>query len=144
MQRPTVPSLLIRLALIAHLGLSGCGGSDVTTPPPPPPATASSIQVVSGDAQASPVVTRLPASLVVRVINASGGTVAGAPVNWTVSANGGSLAAASSTTNDVGLATNEWTMGTRAGDNSVTASLSGVASSVTFRGSVYSPSNADS
>jgi hypothetical protein len=130
MQRPTARSQIIRVALIAHLGISGCGGSETTSS-----ASNKTIQIVSGDAQSSTVATRLSASLVVRVIDASGATVAGAPVSWAVSTNGGSLAAASSITNDAGVTTNDWTMGVRAGDYTVTAGLSGSASPVTFRGS---------
>jgi hypothetical protein len=69
---------------------------------------------------------------VVRVNDQTGQPMAGVPVTFAVTAGGGQIASATATTNAVGLATSgAWILGA-AGQNSVTATVAGVAVPVQF------------
>ena len=63
----------------------------------------------------------LPAPPLVRVADAHGNPVAGAAVQWTVSAGGGTVSPAAGTTDEAGLARTAWTLGTVPGVNTVQA-----------------------
>jgi len=69
------------------------------------------VTVVSGDAQKAPFNTTLPAPLVVSVTTAAGNPVANAKVNWGVFAGGGAVSSSSSTTDQNGKASINWTLG---------------------------------
>jgi uncharacterized protein (TIGR03437 family) len=84
-------------------------------------AAASSLSLISGNAQSGPVGRALPLPLVVRVRDALGNPVSGFAVTFAVSAGGGSVAPVSPTTNAAGDAQTTWTLGTTAGPNGVTA-----------------------
>jgi hypothetical protein len=95
-----------------------CG--DASAPPPQP----ASIVVVSGDAQPSVEVgTKLPLPLTAKVLDANGRPLSRITVAWNT--DGGTLSATSSLTDANGLASVEWTLGTRAGSQIATASVSG-------------------
>ena len=107
--------------------LAGCGG-DTTGPDPQDPAFSS----VSGNNQSATPGQALANPLVV-LIAQDGSGVSGKTVSWTVSAGGGSVNPASSTTDNSGMASTQWTLGPDAGPNSLQASGSGVTGSpVTF------------
>jgi hypothetical protein len=92
------------------------------------------IRAMSGDAQVDTVAQTLPQALVVEVTGSDGTVSAGVVVSFAVGAGGGSLAAASDTTDAGGRASTLWTLGTVAGANTVTASGSVLSGSlVTFR-----------
>lgn len=86
--------------------------------------SAASLEIVSGNAQADTVMTTLQ-PLVVRALDRFGGPAAGLPVQWAISAGGGTLVVAQATTRADGLAFAQWTLPTSAGGHSVTASVSG-------------------
>ena len=87
----------------------------------------------AGDAQRGGAGTALATPLTVKVQDRFGNGVRDATVVWTVTAGGGSLAAASSRTAADGTASAVWTLGTSTGVDSVTASVAGVGA-VTFTG----------
>jgi plastocyanin len=92
---------------------------------PPPDVTPASITIVGGNNQTGPAGAELPDSLKVEVKNADGTSLPNIPVTWTVTGGGGSLGAASGSTNADGIAANAWTLGGSAGANTVTATVTG-------------------
>ncbi|HEV7387446.1 MAG TPA: Ig-like domain-containing protein, partial [Gemmatimonadaceae bacterium] len=81
--------------------------------------------LVSGDAQPSPEVgTQLPIPLTIRVADAQGRGLSGITVAW--SAGAGTLSAASSVTDAGGNASVQWTLGNTAGNQTATATVSGL------------------
>jgi hypothetical protein len=107
-------------------------GFSVGIPATATPGDAAAIAIVAGSGQSDSVHKTL-APLSVRVTDQFDNAVAGATVAWARLSGGGSLAAASSTTNADGIATNTYTLGSTIGSESVSASLGGVAGAlVTF------------
>jgi hypothetical protein len=82
---------------------------------------AAGVFAVSGDGQSGVVGGALPAPSVVRVADAHGNPVAGAAVDWTVSAGGGTVSPAAARTDAAGLARATWTLGTVPGSNTLQA-----------------------
>lgn len=114
-----VPRLMGALALLV-LAL-GCGSND----DPTNPNATLSIAIVSGSGQTQTVGRALTNAFTAKVTNANGDPVSGHTVNWTVSAGGGSLSAASSITDAAGLASTTLTVGPTETTNTVTATLDG-------------------
>jgi alpha-tubulin suppressor-like RCC1 family protein len=73
-------------------------------------------QIVSGDLQQGTVGTELATALVVKVTDQDGEPLKGQTVSFAVTAGGGTLFAATATTNAAGEASNRWTLGTVASD----------------------------
>ncbi|MEJ2217883.1 MAG: Ig-like domain-containing protein [Gemmatimonadota bacterium] len=71
-------------------------------------------------------------TLAARVKDAKGSAVSGVAVQWSIVSGGGTLSAASTTTDDAGTARVTWTVGTTAGAGQARASVSGVSSSASF------------
>jgi hypothetical protein len=90
-------------------------------------AGASRIEVVSGDDQAAPVGTALPAPLIARVVDGFGNPVEGVAVSW--SAEAGSVSPASSATGEDGRAATSWTLGSSSGSQSASALSTGLSGS---------------
>ncbi len=88
------------------------------------------LRVVSGDNQAGQPGLPLPAPLVVEVTGAgaNSGSLAGIPVNWSVTLGDGSIAEATTLTGADGRSANTLTLGPETGANQVRASLSSGAS----------------
>lgn len=105
------------LALAALLALAACSGSEKQAAPVP-----SSLTVVSGSGQSGVVGTLLSAALVVEVRDDSGQPMAGFTVSWGVTAGGGSVGSASSTTGPDGRASTTWTLGGTLGAQGASAS----------------------
>jgi adhesin/invasin len=111
----------------------GLSGSPVSFQVTGTAGAAARLVLVSGDGQSARVGTALPSPLVVRVQDANSNAVAGATVRFAISAGGGSLSAASATTDGSGLASVTLTLGTALGGNSVAASATGLSGSpITF------------
>ena len=92
---------------------------------------AADITILAGDNQSALVNSALPDPAVVRVSDEGGTVVAGIPVSWTPG-NGGSVRVTTAvTTDDEGLASNQWILGPPAGTQTLAASISGA--SVEFR-----------
>jgi alpha-tubulin suppressor-like RCC1 family protein len=115
------PSRRMLGGIIAVLAVvTACGGDSatrVTTTPVP-----SAVGIVSS-VQTAEVGTALAAPVQVRVTDASGAAVGGATVSWSPSA--GAVTVATSTTNASGVAQTYWTLGTAAGAQQLTATVSG-------------------
>lgn len=112
------------LALLAAGVLAGC--SDSTQPPD---RQATTIAELDGNSQQGLAASTLSAPLRVVVTDASGQPVAGVTVSWSVSAGGGSVMPASSTSDGSGVAATTFTLGPVAGVQTVTAAASGLAGS---------------
>ena len=93
---------------------------------------AASIDISDGDGQSGSALSTLPESLEVLVRDQYSNPASGASVSWTAQANAGSLSPNPSTADASGLARAAWTLGTRGGPVTATASI-GVATA-TFTG----------
>lgn len=92
------------------------------------------LSAVSGNGQTADAGQDLPDPLVVQVTQ-SGAGVSGQTVSWSVIGGGGAVSAASTTTDNAGMASVTWTMGPAAGGNTVEASAAGLTGSpVSFSG----------
>ena len=92
---------------------------------PPADNTPADVVLISGNNQSATTGSELPDSLVVEVRNGAGTPLANVVVVWTVTSGGGTLGAATRTTNSAGRAANAYTLGGSAGANSVTAAVQG-------------------
>jgi hypothetical protein len=123
------PLLRVVVLGVASLVLAACGGGgDGDHQQSPTPA---SITMISGDGQSGTVATELPLALTVHVADAGTRPVAGVTVNWAVTAGGGTLTPATSTTDAAGNASTRWTLGPASGSNQATATVTGLPA-VTF------------
>jgi plastocyanin len=127
----------LRTQLFALLLLTGggvalaCGGDGGDDGGTPPNTTAIAKASSSGDAQTGTVGQELTALLQV-VVTDGGAPSAGKTVTW-ATASGGSLDPTSAVTDASGIASTTWTLGTTAGAQTATATLSGASGSpVTF------------
>ena len=119
--RAAVASIFVLAAV------GGCGGSEHIVAPVP-----SNLAIASGNNQRVTPGNALPAPLEVSVTNSDGDGIAGVIVNWVVTAGEGTLSAAKSITDSDGRASVDWTLGTRAGSQSVEAIVVTVASPALF------------
>ena len=92
------------------------------------------VSINGGNNQNATAGTNVAIAPSVKVTDANGNVVSGATVTFAVASGGGSVTGASSTTNATGIATvGSWILGSSAGANTLTATLSGVSGqSVTF------------
>jgi plastocyanin len=111
------------MGLLGTLSFACGGGGDNGGTPP----TTTVITKVAADGQAGRVGQTLPDPLTVAVTD-GGAPSAGATVTW-ATASGGSLDPASTVTDADGHASSTWTLGTTAGSQSATATLSGASGS---------------
>jgi protocatechuate 3,4-dioxygenase beta subunit len=98
------------------------------------PGNASRLEISAGDGASAPVGAALGTALAVRVTDPFGNPVAGVSVTWVVTAGGGSAVPASSTSDAAGVARAAWTLGTRSGQNRLTASAAGAVVTFTAMG----------
>lgn len=96
----------------------GNGGNGGGTAP-------ASIAAISGNGQRAAVGRQTLAALAVRVRDSQNRNVQNARVNWSVTAGGGSVSTATTTTDSNGEASVVLTAGSNAGDNTVSASVDG-------------------
>ncbi|MEP6688123.1 MAG: Ig-like domain-containing protein [Gemmatimonadales bacterium] len=104
------------------------------------------MEAAAGDAQSATVATAVPVPPAVLVRDANANPLAGIPVTFRVTAGGGRLTGATPVTGADGIATvGGWTLGQKAGANTVAATLSGLdvsGSPVTF-GATATPGAVD-
>ena len=93
-----------------------------------PRARPAAISKSGGDGQQAAVTTTLPESLRVRVLDVGGLPVGGAQVSWVPATGGGTVSASATGTSSDGYAAVAWTLGTRAGNQNVAASVDQVPS----------------
>jgi hypothetical protein len=132
--RKTVYSVAALVALV----FSACSKSSTTAPPP---AAASITQANSSSAQLGTVGQPLNRPLTVVITDASGNPVAfNTVVVWRVSSADGMVSAATdsaygdtvvTTTNNYGAASATWQLGTKAGTDSLTATVGGISTTYT-------------
>lgn len=82
---------------------------------------------VKGDAQRGTAGSALADALVVKATDAHGNPLEGISVAWQVTAGGGSVGESSSSTDKNGIAQVSWTLGTKAGANTASATVSDLA-----------------
>ncbi|HEX9940285.1 MAG TPA: Ig-like domain-containing protein [Longimicrobium sp.] len=102
--------LALLLPLLALAALPGCDSPTGDKAGPP-----ASVAVASGSGQQAAPQQPVPNPLVVRVTDARGRPVEGHAVTWVVTAGGGTLFAATTTTDADGVTQNQWTLGAQAG-----------------------------
>ena len=124
------------MPLCTLLLLARCGGSDLVLPAEPPtspPRGAFRIEPISGDDQSGIVGTVLSDPLSVRISTDSGSPIEGVTVSW-AAASGGSVSAATSTTDIEGVARVLRTLGSTPGPYATQAEAPGLSGSpVLFR-----------
>ncbi|HEU4990201.1 MAG TPA: Ig-like domain-containing protein [Gemmatimonadaceae bacterium] len=108
--------------------LAACGGATGPERAGPPAFLAKA----GGDGQTGQVATLAQDSLAVTVTDAQSRPVPNVLVTWSVTSGNGAAAPSTSTTNSGGTARTAFSIGTTAGTNVVTASVSGVTTNVTF------------
>lgn len=125
--RPPIPMRLLLILAVAAVGACGraTGPGDATGP-------AAAVRAVSGNAQTGQVASLLPNPFVVLVSDASARPVPGVAVTWNVVSGNGAITPASSTTGADGTAKADFSIGTVAGVNQVSASVTGVGSGPVF------------
>jgi alpha-tubulin suppressor-like RCC1 family protein len=117
----------LRLVLIAA-GVASCAGGD---PVGPTAGVPTAITMVGGDGQVAQISTTLTQDFVVRVDDVNGNPVGNIPVIWAVTSGGGSITPASDPTDANGLSQARLTLGSTAGANTASATVTGIGS-VTF------------
>ncbi|MEZ4412098.1 MAG: Ig-like domain-containing protein [Gemmatimonadales bacterium] len=126
------------LAAVVAVGLTNVNCSDSGNGGTAPTPVATTLALVSGDAQTATAGAALANPITVKVTDQNGAVMANVSVAFAVTAGGGSVAAASVTTNAQGEAATTWTLGPMAGvgSHTATASVSGLTGSpVTFTAS---------
>ncbi len=93
------------------------------------PLVATTVTETAGNAQSGIAGSALAESLTVRVTDASGHSVPGVTVNWSIVIGGGSVSPASSVTNGSGLAATQFTLGDFVGEQQAQADATGLAGS---------------
>lgn len=106
------------LAVLLAVAACSDGGSGTA------PKVPTSLVAVEGDGEVAEVGSSV--TLTARVNDDSGSPMPDVRVQWQVAEGGGSLSASSTTTDEQGRASVTWTLGTRAGEQVVLASVSGV------------------
>jgi hypothetical protein len=121
---------VVAVGLTLGLGaLCGCGSDTVVRPAP----NQREFQTVGGENQAAFIGHPVPLPLNVMVKNADGSVAPHINIDWAVKTGGGTLSAATSATDDRGVASVNWTLGYALGIQSVTASAPGLSvSPLTF------------
>lgn len=116
------------------LGFAAPGVTVVTTGVTLTAGNASSIAANAGNGQSANVGSTLPTAPAVRIADADGNPVAGVLVSFAVTGGDGSITVPSSTSDASGVArVGSWTLGTKAGSNTLSATSAGLAGSpVTF------------
>lgn len=109
------------VAIAAYVTLSGCG--DGTAPLVP-----STVQVVAGDQQVVTAATAVPVIPSVKVLATNGKPVPGVNVTFVATAGSGTVVGGTQVTDATGVARiTSWTVGTKAGPNTLTVTAEGLA-----------------
>ena len=104
--------------------------AQLVAPPPAPNGPPAAIAISTGDGQVAPAGTAVPISPAVKVTDASGKSVSGVFVTFSIRSGGGSLTGEVAVSDANGIATvGSWTLGAAPGGNSLFATLQGVAGS---------------
>jgi adhesin/invasin len=90
------------------------------------------LAINSGNSQSGEVNQALAQPIAIRAYDQYDNPVSGAPINWTVTGGGGSVAPLATQTNGLGLVSATWTVGTVAGSQSARARFGTAGPFVTF------------
>ena len=123
--------LTFLLATLA-VAVPGCGhgsGEPTTQVNVATPGAAATMTRSGGDLQSGPVSAALATPLSVTVTDASANVVSGVTVNWAAVTGGGSMGAPTSVTNALGVTTMIWTLGPTLGQQTATATVTGLTGS---------------
>jgi hypothetical protein len=107
--------------VLAALAAAACSGGDSASPPKP-----AAMQAVSGAGMSATVGTALTTAPTFTVTDASGNALANVAVTVTVGSGGGSLIGAPTKTSAGPTSVGTWTLGTTAGANTLTVTVSGL------------------
>ncbi|HEY8257588.1 MAG TPA: Ig-like domain-containing protein [Gemmatimonadales bacterium] len=110
----------------AQAAADGLAGSPVTFVHTAVASNPTTLTEVSGNGQTAPAGFELAEDLVVKLSDADGNGVGGRAVSWVVSTGGGTVTPVNSTTDPSGFARTRWTLGSTAGQNTLTAVFSGI------------------
>lgn len=91
-------------------------------------AAPAAISIIGGDDQEGATGAALPNPLTVEVVDEFGNPTTGTTVTWSVASGGGSVNPATSATDAAGEASTTWTLGSTPGEQTVTASVTGLSS----------------
>ncbi len=110
----------------AQAAADGLAGSPVTFIHTALASNPTTLTVVSGSGQTAPAGFQVAQDLVVKVADANGNGVGGVAVTWLPDAGSGTASPQNSTTDPTGFASTRWTLGSTAGNDSLTAVVSGL------------------
>ncbi|MGN6393583.1 MAG: Ig-like domain-containing protein [Gemmatimonadales bacterium] len=106
--------------------VDGLAGSPVAFVSTATAGAASGVTAIGGNRQSGTVGAKLLQPLVVEVRDAQGNPVPAVAVTWVIGVGGGSIDPGTSTTDAAGHASATWTLGAAAGQNTVSAVVSGI------------------
>ena len=122
--RKPVSNGVVVAALLAVAVIGGCRDKATTGPSGVQGKDfAAHLNVVQGNQQTGPTAGALSQQLILKVVDAGGNPVQGAPVTFQVRSGGGSITPPAGTSNSAGLVSVTWTLGTSLGANSAIAYL---------------------
>ena len=122
--RKPVTNGAVVAALLALAVIGGCRDKATTGPSSVQGKDfAAHLNVVQGNQQTGPTAGALTQQLILKVVDAGGNPVSGATVTFQVRSGGGSITPPASTSNNSGLVSVSWTLGTSLGANSAVAYL---------------------
>lgn len=122
-----IPPIARGALVLSAVFLAACPG-DSTKPKVP-----TDLLISTGNGQLAVAGKALSTPPKVKVVSDDGSGVGAITVTWTVGTGGGSLSSTTSTTDAEGIATaGTWTLGATAGGNTLLATATGVAKTVTF------------
>ena len=116
-------------ATAATAAVPGATGSPIGFTATATAGPAAQLALAGGNNQTGDPGTALGLPLQVKAADQFGNAVAGVPVDWAVTAGGGSIAPATSTTSATGIASSALTLGPAAGANAAQATSAGLAGS---------------
>ena len=119
---PLLRRALLSLKLVVVLALLGGSGCTLDTDVNVGPAGL--IKVPDGDGQTAAINTALPIPLSVIVVNQFGERLHDVVVSWTIASGGGTLSAASTVTDELGVASVNYTTGATTGQVVIQATAS--------------------
>ena len=112
------PGLAVAASILALATLDACTGSDRVVAP-----VAANLTIASGNDQSGQIGTTLPVPLKVSVTSSDGAGMADVSVDWAVTSGGGTLSAATTSTDADGNTAVIWTLGSSSGTQSVAATV---------------------
>src|SRR3954449_3147447 len=117
------------LAPAGAIAALACGGEDLVLPTDgtdgSPTSSPAVLQMVTGDDQVGAPGSPLSQPVVVKLLDQGGNAMPDQPVAWVISTGGGTVVPQSPTTDETGMASATWTLGSE-GPNSLNAVVSGI------------------